>query len=650
MRIKSIHIYSHDGRRRDLSFSAGLNVITGRSSTGKSALSEIIEYCMGVSDFKVPEGVIRDKVSWFAVVYRFEGEEVLIAKPAPSRGAQSAGAAMIRRGMDMTIPSFDGLEVNSDDTAVRALLSKLLGIPENRTQVPLEQSRISYATQINHTLFYLFQKQGLIANKDQLFYRQNEPYLPQSIQDTFPILLGIDSPDRYTYQAKLRLAKRELSLAEKKLEALQRAIAGAQTTAFKLRTEAVAVGLLRPTGPGDDVIEQLREIESWTPDDSQQLLDGAFKTSELEGKVRELRQARRAVQFNLDSARAYSVQAGGFQEEVIEQRDRLSSIYSFPRKRSTGEWQWPFAEENLGWQDPVAAVLLSELESLDKELEAVAGERPIVDDYLADLEGQAGSITEEIHALEAELSSAIEADERLKHMRDRAVAAARVVGRVSHFLESLAPDREVIDAEDEIRHLKGKVERLALEVGDDDRDEAITSVLNNISKDVTRYIDELGAEFAGTPARFDLKKLTVVVDRPGRPVPMALSGGGENHLAYHVAALLAIHLYSSRNDCPIPSFLLIDQPTQVYFPSEEEYKATDGTIERTAANADMEAVRRLFALFLNYASEENPGFQLIITEHANLHEDWFQQALVEHPWSKPPALVPEDWPEAGGLS
>lgn len=92
MKIKSIHVYSHDGQRRDLQFKVnGLNVITGRSSTGKSALSEIIEYCMGRSTFNVPEGIIRDKVSWFAVIYQFSQEQVLIAKPTPNAGATSCG-------------------------------------------------------------------------------------------------------------------------------------------------------------------------------------------------------------------------------------------------------------------------------------------------------------------------------------------------------------------------------------------------------------------------------------------------------------------------------------------------------------------------------------------------------------------------------
>ncbi len=52
---------------------------------------------------------------------------------------------------------------------------------------------------------------------------------------------------------------------------------------------------------------------------------------------------------------------------------------------------------------------------------------------------------------------------------------------------------------------------------------------------------------------------------------------------------------------------------------------------------------RLFELLLKFTQEDAPGFQLIVTEHANLREQWFQDALVELPWTKPPALVPEDW-------
>jgi hypothetical protein len=133
MKIKSIHIYSHDGQRRDVQFKVnGLNVITGRSSTGKSALSEIIEYCMGRSSFNVPEGIIRDKVAWFAVIYQFDREQVLVAKPTPPGGAASCSTAMLRRGAALPAPTFDELVVNSDDDAVVTLLSRLLGTKVRR--------------------------------------------------------------------------------------------------------------------------------------------------------------------------------------------------------------------------------------------------------------------------------------------------------------------------------------------------------------------------------------------------------------------------------------------------------------------------------------------------------------------------------------
>ncbi|AZF16320.1 hypothetical protein C4J92_2837 [Pseudomonas sp. R3-18-08] len=169
--------------------------------------------------------------------------------------------------------------------------------------------------------------------------------------------------------------------------------------------------------------------------------------------------------------------------------------------------------------------------------------------------------------------------------------------------------------------------------------------MNSISAQFNLYNKRFESEFSAYPARFDLKKLTIIFDRPERSVPMARTGGGENYLAYHLSALLALHWYCAKSNRPMPRFLLIDQPTQVYFPSEESYKAVDGTVLNTEqSDADMDSVRKLFNLLYQFTVEDVPGFQIIITEHANLRDDWFQKSLVEAPWSKPPALVPEGWP------
>lgn len=647
MKIKSIHLYSHNGQRRDLGFNVdGLNVITGRSSTGKSALSEIIEYCMGRSTFNVPEGVIRDKVAWFAVIYQFPHEQVLVAKPTPSAGGTSCSTVMQRRGTQLVPPTFEELDVNTDDDAVVVLLSRLLGIPENRTDVVMEHSRDSYDASIKHTYYYLFQKQGIVANKDQLLYRQNEQFQPQAIRDTLPILLGISSNERYELEAKLRTAQRDLKLNAKLLEQARDAIDTSQQKGIGLFSEAKAVGIVHHASQQagrDGVIDALRVALLWKPASVSE--DDGDRISDLEERIARMRKDRREVQARLDAARQFSERAGGFEGEAAEQKDRLGSIKALPKNPQTGEWQWPFCEENLAMDSPIAKVLLAELASLDKEMSIVAGQRPKLDAYLGELQVNVQLLVDAIKSKEVELSAAISANEVLAQMESRNNAAARVVGRISLFLENLVPNEELITRDAEQRRLKFKVDELEKRIGADDSNERLLSILNNISSQMSYYIRAFEAEFNEFPSRFDLAHLTVVIDRPERPVPMSRTGGGENHLAYHLSALLALHLFAARNNRPIPRFLLIDQPTQVYFPSEKIYQEADGSVQKTEADADLAAVRRLFLLLLKFTQVDVPGFQLIVTEHANLRDQWFQDALVEQPWTKPPSLVPESWPE-----
>ncbi len=645
MKIRSIHIYSNDGQRRDLRFKIdGLNVITGRSSTGKSALSEIIEYCMGRSSFNVPEGTIRDKVAWFAVIYQFEKEQVLVAKPTPPGGGASCGTVMLRRGARLQAPEFEELTVNTDDDSIVELLSRLLGIPENRTEVSLEHSRHSYNANVKHTFYYLFQKQGLIANKDQLFYRQNEQYQPQAIRDTLPILLGVTSNDRYELESKLRIAQRDLRISNKKLEQARNAVDTSQEQAIGLYSEAKTVGVIGNTDENpnaDGVVDALRSALFWKPETL--LDDDGGRVSFLEDELAQLRQERRNVQARIDSARQFAKRAGGYENEASEQINRLASIKALPKNPDNGDWQWPFTERNLALETPVAVVLLKELESLDKELRIATGQRPKLEAYLAELIGKADEIAGNIKQKEAELSAAISANEVIAQMGTRNNAAARAVGRISLFLETLLPNEDLAKLEGENRRLNNKVRHLEEQIGADDSNERLTSILNNISAQVSSYTQKFNAEFGPYPARLNLSQLTIIFDRPERPVPMSRTGGGENHLAYHLSALLALHLFAAQNNRPIPRFLLIDQPTQVYFPSEQVYREADGSVQKTEADADLNAVRRLFELLLKFTQKDAPGFQLIVTEHANLRDQWFQDALVEVPWTKPPALVPEDW-------
>lgn len=56
--IHEIGVIDKQGKKHPVNFKNGLNVVTGKSSTGKSALIEIFDYCFGSSENTIPKGVI----------------------------------------------------------------------------------------------------------------------------------------------------------------------------------------------------------------------------------------------------------------------------------------------------------------------------------------------------------------------------------------------------------------------------------------------------------------------------------------------------------------------------------------------------------------------------------------------------------------
>jgi len=364
----------------------------------------------------------------------------------------------------------------------------------------------------------------------------------------------------------------------------------------------------------------------------------------LEDELSAIRKERAAATETFRATRIFVEREDGFATEAEEQKSRLESIQALPQNPETGNWQWPFAPENLGLESPIAKSLIQELQSLDRELKAVVGERPHLEVYSQKIQGQIGDINQRLRSKNEELAAAIAANAAIAEMGSRNEAAAKIVGRVSWFLETYRPDDDVARLEKSVEELKGLVEQLEKASGVDDSAERLASALNNISNQIGRYVKELDAEFSEFPFRMDFNKLTVVADRPDRPIPMNKTGGGANHLAYHLGAILALHHFASVNHRPMPSFLFLDQPTQVYFPSEQVYKSVAGSVEETERDADMEKVRKLFQMLFNFATKDTPGFQIIVTEHANLRDQWFQDSIVEVPWTKPPALVPDEWP------
>jgi hypothetical protein len=217
-------------------------VITGGSKTGKSAIQQIVEYCLGNSTCEVPAGMIWKSSSWYALLLQFEGSRVFIARKHPDPGLKSSATVHVEIGADIGVLPLEALRGNSTPEQAVEQLTRLLGINPN-LNTPSTGTRPPLEANLKHARLLLFQSQSEIANQKFLFHRQGEPFIPQSVKDTLPYFLGAVPEDLLARQRELKNARDAHRNAVRALEDAKAVAGQGFERAFVLLAEAQDAGL-----------------------------------------------------------------------------------------------------------------------------------------------------------------------------------------------------------------------------------------------------------------------------------------------------------------------------------------------------------------------------------------------------------------------
>lgn len=109
MQIRELVLYGYNGKVRNLPFLLGqVNIISGRSKSGKSVVGDIIDYCLGGDSCNIADGVVRDNVSWYGLLLQFDCERVFVARKNPDKGQQTTGFCYIEVGETIEVPEKNG--------------------------------------------------------------------------------------------------------------------------------------------------------------------------------------------------------------------------------------------------------------------------------------------------------------------------------------------------------------------------------------------------------------------------------------------------------------------------------------------------------------------------------------------------------------
>ncbi|MBM7620178.1 hypothetical protein JOC95_002031 [Bacillus tianshenii] len=642
LQIKEIILYNQEGEIRSIEFQPGkVNIITGKSKTGKSAIIEIVEYCLGRSEFLIPEGVIRKTVAMYAIKLHLNDEEIFIAKAPPEGQGQSQSGAYIELGKDITPPPLTSIKPNSNEHSIVEFLGNSIGISPNKHVPKMAESRDSLEGNFKHARLFLFQKQSVIADESVLFHRQKEPFMPQAIKDVLPYFLGAVREDYIKLENELRKTKRELKLLKKQQLEAEMLSGSGTVKAQNLLQEAVQVGLVEEgfEGSEEEVITRLKACLSFKPSNIPGIeTDGIESLREERSKhINELN----VIDEQIKAAESYANEASGYSIQANEQRLRLESIALFEEVEDGSTCRCPFCSAEIDSEIPHLSNMNDSLQRLQTNLQAVVKERPKLRTYIESLESEKAEKLKVVKAVSSSIETLIYEQEVAREIEDINRRISRVIGRISLFLENYREIEEDDELLVSISEKESHIEYLEELLDKENKEEILTSILSRISKYMTDWAQELELEHSNAPYRLDIKNLTVVADQEERPIPLNRMGSGENWLGCHLISHLALHKYFIQKNRPVPSFLILDQPTQVYFPPEID-EDLEGDVEKLK-DEDRKAVKMMFRVLFSVCEELYPDLQIIVLDHANLQEEEFQDALVEKPWRNGRALIPNDW-------
>lgn len=645
MQLLAIILYSRSGARQILDFTPGaLNVVTGESKTGKSALLDIVEYCLGRDTLQMPVGPITSTVSWYAALFELDSGRAFVARPAPKAGKASTQQAMLAFGAELEPLDYEELEVNSDSDSVREQLGRRIGIEENLHEPPRGSARNAVEAHIGHAILLCLQRQSEIANPGFLFHRQGEPAMAQTLKDTIPYFLGAVPRDQALKRAQLAAARRDVRSAEVAYQQAVQAGEAAEAGLAALWREAFTLGMVEPAEQPERgvALAALHAAITTQPVRPETDRETASQMNALERQRDELRSQLRSVSAERETLLQQDDSAGDYAGAVRTQTARLASL-NLLGVRSGGDEDAPEAAcalcgSALREPDPTATELHESLHRLHAQLQGVEAAQPARRTALTQLDERAAQLRAQVRELESTLQSLAAASAVADQLADSS-SRDFTRGRIHSSLAALpaSSPQEITRLRRLLESAQARVAALTAELDPAEEREQLTSRLVAISQDMTAWADRLQLEHRGGSVRLDLSRLTVVTDTEQGPAPLFRIGSGENWVGYHLIAHLALHRYFVRQSRPVPRILMLDQPTQVWYRSEVDQQS--GALED---DSDRAAVTRLFRLIYDVVHELSPDMQIIVCDHANLDEPWFQES-VQHNWRGGRRLIPQEW-------
>ena len=615
--IKAIVLFNKNGEKRIVSLVPGVNIITGESKTGKSALVEVIDYCLCSTRCTVPKGKITDFTHLYVMVMLVKDHTVVIARQSWNEG----GKMYISResaSFDATTLDLSYFEGKHFQTCkeIQVEIECELGLLV--TNMVTEEDQNGRKASLRNMTSYMFQHQNLMASKFALFYRFTDYYKRKDVIDQFPVFAGMISQEYYSTLIELNSLKAQLKRKEKQQKANVKS-----TTYIKKNLQPLLQDYYALLGLQLDVnltVQKMLRLADNLPefDDSQFFGEAEIvaRYNSLNAKLESLRDQERDIRLRLDRISSASETGDNFLL-MLEQLKKQTEA----APAEVAQYACPLCGHECADLSKSDEEIVAATKWLDNELR-------ITEKYTMDFSEDARKLNEGLRKIEEEIKDVLRQIKLLekKFMTSKELVSKRekanyAKARIKLYTEMSSTG--IFDTVDEdIANLRNSIARLEEKISGYDLPTQLSKVQTFLSENMNRLANTLDFEKEYRPINLNFGLVDQTFDlyhhQNGRDkIFLYEMGSGANWVSCHIALFLSfLRLFTKNEKSPMPLFLFLDQPSQVYFPRGDEKTGE-------LPHADIVAVSKMYKTIFDevngIAVDTGVLPQVLIVDHVDGH-------------------------------
>jgi len=618
-----------------------INIITGLSKRGKSSIIEIIDYCLGNSDCGIPTGYIRNFVDVFALRISVDENDYFIGRDCPKDSAHSSNNMyfidIARKGEYPELNTnswFENKEEHRENReSIKVILNSLAGFKNIEVGKDNKEKENTLTVGFRDTTAFQFQTQSIIANNTTIFYNTDEFQYVDRLKMLFPLVLGYRSYEMLLLDDEIKDLESEVNKLNSKIELAKEKYEYNKSNLYEYYSEAIKIGLTNSDVNIDssnvDLIKS--ELEEVLKNVKKNIFFKEGNTNRFSQKLEELETQRLELNRGLQTKKMElnrilkfeTAQNEYFNVVRVEINDKLKPIDWFLDRKGTDVC--PFCES----KSDKALIQLQKLKQVNQVNQKLIGVEKINN---LTFESEKRFLKKEIQKQEIDIK---EFDKNieilLNETKDHQFVYQKIyefVGKMNLFLENLiSPDNKLVL---ELNLKQKALDEKRKKLNDLNKKFDKDLVLSKVTKSIKTYVDLLPIEnkeycnvlldplkYLGIKIKDDLNKTTTFLNK---------IGSGSNYMCYHLATMLGLHEYFYKLNEQgkinyVPSFIVFDQPSQVYYPDidyPEKLKAKKDSSQKLEIkeSEDIENTRNIFEVCSTFMERTNNQIQIIILEHA----------------------------------